>query len=520
MLFKKAPTVFFYCILSICSLSAKQVAVEDFATFTAPDTFHSRQPWRPVQEQITNKVVQIIAHSIEYNILEPYASPDQGESRGSGFFIDNQGHIITNAHVINQALKVWILIPSLGKCMVPVDILGVSVDWDLALLKIQDDVIDEVRELLGGDIPFLSLGDSDTVHRMDEVLALGFPLGHESLKSTAGHINGRFDHLIQMSAPINPGSSGGPCLNIKGEVIGINSAGVEKAQNVGLIIPINDLKNILSDLFTQKTVKRAFLGVISSFATEAQTQYLSNPIPGGMYVAEVVINSPLEKAGVKPGDMIYEINGHRVDIFGEMSVPWNKEDKIDLANFVGRLSVGDTVNLVVYRKGERLELHTCFEHVENKGVPTLYNSHETIDYEIFGGIVVMNLTTNHVGLLMEYASGLSRYGNIKNQQDPVLFISHIFPGSQFAQARALRPGYIINSVNNIPVKTVNDFRDALRASIESEFVSLIVSDTIQNSSDNIMVVVPFKTTLEEEYSLSQHYRYTISEFMKQLISSL
>ena len=119
-----------------------------------------------------------------------------------------------------------------------------------------------------GSIPFLPLGDSDLIHRSDEVLALGYPLGQQSLKSTTGVISGREQHLIQMSAAINPGNSGGPSLNTKGEVIGINSAGIPAAQNVGYMIPINDLKIVLADLYKVKLLRKPFLGVLFNNATD------------------------------------------------------------------------------------------------------------------------------------------------------------------------------------------------------------------------------------------------------------
>ena len=93
-----------------------------------------------------------------------------------------------------------------------------------------------------GEIPYLPLGDSDTAYRSDRVLTLGYPLGQESLKSTTGVISGQERDMIQISAPINPGSSGGPLLNNKGEVIGICTSGINDAQNVNYIIPINETK--------------------------------------------------------------------------------------------------------------------------------------------------------------------------------------------------------------------------------------------------------------------------------------
>lgn len=473
-----------------------------------------RQPWRPVQKRVANTVVQVFVHVVEYDIFEPYKTPNQYATRGSGFFINDEGYIITNAHVIDQAHLVWIQIPSLGKRMIEVEIIGVSPDWDLALLKVSPEGLAFICNELG-NIPYLELGDSDRVHRMDEVLALGYPLGHESLKSTAGHISGRKYNYIEMTAPINPGSSGGPCLNIDGKVIGISSAGDTEAQNVGLIIPSNDLKIILSDLVKKRFVKKAFLGIVYTEASESQVQYLGNPLPGGCYATEVIPKSPLAKAGIQSGDMIYEIDGYPLDIYCQMSVPWC-EDKIDLMDYVARLAIGDQVHLVYYRRGKRYETVVTFDHVDEPRIRKIYPGYEDIAYEIFGGIVVMNLTLNHIEMLAEHAAGLAQYIEIKNRNKPVLFISHVFPASQYARTRVVRPGYIIQAVNDVPVHTLDDFRQALKKSFKNDYLALTLGDTIDNSSDNILVVIPFRKALEEEPDLANDYRYPLSDFIKEL----
>lgn len=475
---------------------------------------HIRQPWRPVQEQVMDTVVQVFVHVVEYDLFQPYKTPNQYATRGSGFFISEHGYIITNAHVIDQAHLIWIQIPSLGKHMIDVEVVGVSPDWDLALLKVTEEGLAFIRQEIGR-VPYLELGDSDKVHRMDEILALGYPLGHESLKSTAGHISGRADNLIQMSAPINPGSSGGPCLNIDGFVIGISSAGVTEAQNVGLIIPSNDLKIILHDLATTKLVKKAFLGILYTESTEYLVKFLGNPLPGGCYATEINKNSPLAHAGIKRGDMIYEIDGYKLDIYGQMSVPWS-EDKIDLNDYVARLNIGDEVQIVYYRQGQRGETIVTFDHVEEPAIHKIYPGYDKVSYEIFGGIVVMNLTLNHVSMLAEHAPGVAKYAEMRHRNEPILFISHVFPASQSARTRVVRPGYIINKVNDIPVHTLDDFRNAMIKSIENDYFALTLSDTIDNTSDHILVVIPFKKALEEEPQLAENYRYPISDFVKKL----
>src|SRR5690606_18901923 len=183
----------------------------------------SGQLWRPVQDRVRDTVVQLFAQVYSIDMLEPYKTPSQGTSCGSGFFINDQGYVITNAHVVISAKSVWGQVPSLGKRIIDMEVVGISPERDLALLRITEEGRDLITKELGG-IPYLPLGDSDLVRRSDDVLALGYPLGQQACKSTTGVISGHEHHLIQMSAPINPGSSGGPLLNIKGEVVEIGRA--------------------------------------------------------------------------------------------------------------------------------------------------------------------------------------------------------------------------------------------------------------------------------------------------------
>lgn len=330
----------------------------------------TNQIWRPIQEKVKDTVVQIFSQRAEFDFLQPYKTPEQYPTYGSGFFINEQGDIVTNAHVVDQAVAVWIQIPSLGKRILDASIVGVSPERDIALLRLSPNDLALIQQELG-KVPYLNLGNSDNVRRSDEVLALGYPLGQQSLKSTTGVISGREQHYIQMSAPINPGNSGGPLLNATGEVIGINSANIPGAQNVGYIIPINDLKIALPDLYKIKLLRKPFLGVLFNNATESMVTYLGNPQPGGCYIVEVVKGSTLYKAGLESGDMLYEINGHRLDLYGEMSVPWS-EDKITITDYVSRLSIGDDVHLVFYRKGKRKEATVKFSQAELPAVRRMF----------------------------------------------------------------------------------------------------------------------------------------------------
>lgn len=475
----------------------------------------SAQLWRPIQERVKDTVVQIFSHVAVFDLLRPYRSPTEGSAYGSGFFINDRGDIITNAHVIDQAKSVWIQIPSLGKRILDVDVVGMSPDRDVALLRVRPESLAIIKKELGS-VPFLSLGNSDLVLRSDEVLALGYPLGQQSLKSTNGIISGRENSMIQMSAPINPGSSGGPLLNAKGEVVGINAAGIVEAQNVGYAISINDLKIVLPDMDKVRIVRKPFLGVLFNNASDSLTEFLDNPFPGGCYVVEVVKGSTLDKAGVKQGDMIYAINNYRIDIFGDMTVPWS-EDKISLIEYVSRLSIGETLNLVIYRNGKRKEFSVQFGYVELPAIHKVYPGYDSIEYEIFGGMVIMQLTLNHIQQLASQAPGLAYFAEMSRCVEPVLIVTHIFRNSQLFRARVLNVGSTLKEVNGMPVKTLDDLRKALKKGMNSKFLTLQASDNVNRTTERVFLALPLDKVLKEEQQLSQDYHYPVTEHTKELL---
>jgi len=475
----------------------------------------SAQLWRPVQDRVRDTVVQLFVQISAIDLLEPYKTPQQGTACGSGFFINDQGYLITNAHVINSAKSVWGQIPSLGKRIIDMEVVGISFERDLALLRVTPESRDLITKELGG-IPYLPLGDSDLVRRSDEVLAVGYPLGQQSFKSTNGIISGHEHHLIQMSAPINPGSSGGPLLNVRGEVIGVNSSGVTEAQNVGYAIPINTLKTILNDLYEIKILRKPFLGVRFNNSTESLTKFLGNPLPGGCYVIETVKGSPLEKAGVMRGDMIYEINGHAVDMYGDMTVPWS-EDKISIVDYPLRLSIGDTVTIGVYRKGQKKVFTVSFSLAEPQAIRSVYPGYETIDYEIFGGMVVQELNVNHIRMLGDHAPGLRKYGELKYQSEPVLIITHVFPDSQLYRGRNMPLGATLQEINGIKVKSLTDFRQVLKDIATQEYLTISASDNVTRASETIFVVLEVRKIIEEEQRLARDYRYQLSETAKEVL---
>jgi len=504
--------------LRVLKRQVTEIAVAKPTTETLPMPFtEDRKNWREVQRDLRDAVVQIFSEIADFNWLEPYKSPNQFQSTGSGFFINEAGDIITNAHVVDQAKGVSIQIPSFGKRRFDVTVYGVTPERDLALLKMDPKDVKEIKTALG-KIPVLPIGDSDSVHRSEELMALGYPLGQQSLKSTTGIVSGREHivgkHMIQISAPINPGSSGGPVINCEGQVIGVSTAAIPGAQNVGYITPSNDVRLFRHHLEQMPGVKgeakflrKPFLGILFNPASSYLTTYLNNPQPGGLYVAGTQKNSPLQKIGVKPGDMIYEIDGYPIDVHGEMNVPWS-EDKISVVDYISRLMIGDQVNLLVYRKGKEHTFSLTFSESELAPVRRMYPGYEHIDYEIIGGLVIMPLSLNHLPLLVQAAPELTQYMEIQNQIEGTLIITHVFPTSAASRSRTLGAGSVVREVNGEAVKTLDDLRRILRKSFDTGFLTV-------KTHQNVFSVLPFERVLQDEPRLARTFVYPVSDLVKE-----
>jgi serine protease Do len=468
-------------------------------------TATSAQLWASLQKNIQNTVVQLFVQKAAFNWLEPYKVPESGAAFGTGFFINDQGEILTNAHVVNQAVVIHVQIPSFGKYQFEADLVGIMPEKDFALLKIRPEGVALIRATLG-KVPYLSLGDSDLLRRGDEIMALGYPLGQQSLKSTTGVISGREAGMIQMSAPINPGNSGGPSINTQGQVVGINTAGIASAQNVGYIIQINDVKVFLKELHTERLVRKPYLGILQSMATEELVKALGNPLPGGVYIVDVLADSPL-KGKIESGDMVYEMNGLKVDLYGDMTVPWS-EDKISTAEYVARLTPGQKVSFVLYRKGVRKTFECNFERKKLAPIRQMFAGYEPIEYEMFGGLVVMPLALNHIPLLLSLSSGLAKYVEDKNQTEPVLVVTHVMPHSPAQRCRLLLMGSTLKTVNGKKVTTIKELQNAIAQS--GEIIQV-------QTNDNAMIAISKKDVVENEVRLARTYAYEIGKGVKELI---
>ncbi len=264
---------------------------------------------------------------------------------GSGFIINANGQILTNAHVVDRADTVSVTLKDgrtfQGKVM------GEDPVTDVAVVKIQAD-----------RLPVLTLGNSDQLKPGDAVIAIGNPLGLDNtvtsgiISATGRSVSDKRVAFLQTDAPINPGNSGGPLLNSQGQVIGMNTAIIQGAQGIGFAIPIDTAKRIADQLIATGKVEHAYLGVeMVALTPEVKQMLNSNPNRGlnvqvdqGVLIAKIVPDSPAAKAGLKAGDVVEKVNGQAV-----------KQPEA-IQTLVEGTQVGNTMQIEVNRQGKSLTL--------------------------------------------------------------------------------------------------------------------------------------------------------------------
>ena len=237
--------------------------------------------------------------------------PQATSSLGTGFLIDRRGHIVTNHHVIEGASVVEILFAK-SKKKTRAKIIGSDPKTDLALLEITP----------SNDTHPLDLGDSDTLRIADPVLAIGNPFGFShtvtsGIISAKGRVigTGPYDNFLQTDAPIHPGNSGGPLIDARGRVIGINTAVSAEGQGIGFAIPINMAKEIIKDLLAHGKVIRPWMGIVGKdilSRDEVENTGSNNVGIYGVIIANLVVDGPSHKAGLRIGDLILNFDKQQI----------------------------------------------------------------------------------------------------------------------------------------------------------------------------------------------------------------
>ncbi len=273
---------------------------------------------------------------------------------GSGVVIDRDGHVLTNAHVVDGAASVAATLASGAR--VAARLVGLDPVLDVALLRVESRTA----------VPAARLGDSSALRVGEEVIAIGSPVGLDRSMSR-GIVSGlnrllpglADQPMIQTDAAINPGNSGGPLVDRCGAVVGINTFISEEAQNVGFAVPVNAVKAVLRDLRETGRVVRPWLGIQGRAVTPALTSLVRLPLAPGYLVEVVYDGSPADRAGIRGGHLAVVIQGEEYLLGGDVLTAIQGQPVRSHEDYVARVSAlkpGQHVRVVIVRDGQAREL--------------------------------------------------------------------------------------------------------------------------------------------------------------------
>ncbi len=383
--------------------------------------------------------VKTVVISTPYVVPEPFKNffgviPEEKAKRtgmGSGFFITEDGYILTNNHVVSDADSITITLQDGSKYSgKEIKVIGTDPRTDLALLKIDNKK---------NKFKYLEFGNSDNINIGDWVIAEGNPFGLNGTL-TVGVVSGKgrgnlhlskgpvYQNYIQTDASINPGNSGGPLLNIKGEVIGINSAILSMSGGnigIGFAVPIDMAKDIVKQLMKTGKIERGYLGIYLQNLTDELAKAFGLESTNGVLVRDIVVNSPAAVSGLKSGDIIVMYNGKNV------------KDSNQFSMLVANTKIGKNVELQIIREGKHKTISVKIGKSDEKSVYSTES--KELQNEIYD---VWGLKYSDAGSDEARKSGINA--------DKGVFITQI---KQYSNAYygGIKKGDELLAVDNIPI---------------------------------------------------------------------
>ena len=353
------------------------------------------------------------------------------EGMGSGVIISPEGYLLTNHHVAGDADTIFVTLKD--KRRFEAEVVGSDEMSDVALLKLKG---------APKDLPVAMLGSSDVLRVGEMVLAIGSPLGYPNtvtrgILSAKGRTTGLnlFENYLQTDAAINPGNSGGALLNMKGELIGINTAIASRSggsQGIGFAIPIDMAMHLVRDLLEDGEVNRGFLGVMPQEVDDRLREHFGLDRVGGALITEVIAGTPAEEAGIQAGDIITSVGDEEI------------RDLNHFRNRVAMLTPGKEVKMILVREGKPLTVKVTLTQRDDGNI----------------GNVRQGSTPHKMGVRVEPLTQESaqRFG-LKSESGAV--VVEVKPGSEADQA-GLRIGDAILRINRQIINGPEDFKRAMK----------------------------------------------------------
>jgi serine protease Do len=463
LVMKSVKTVALSCLLSGLVMSPWSIGTSyagtekpSIPTQSVAELQPMASPFAPLAKRLTPTVVNVKVSKVEKAGFpmrqmpgnpfgEFFNHPQLPQNRtvqgaGSGVIISEDGTVLTNNHVVEGAKDVEVILAD--QRQIKAKVVGQDPKTDLAVLKID----------AGKNLPAAHMGDSAQLQVGDWVLAIGNPFGlnhtvTSGIVSAKGRVIGAgpYDDFIQTDASINPGNSGGPLFNMKGEVVGINTAILSDGHGIGFAIPINTAKPLIPQLVSKGEVTRGYLGVSIQSISPDLTTALKLEDGKGVLVADVVAGGPAEKAGIKRGDVIVSFDGKAV------------HDSHDLPAMVAATPVNNEVTVVVIRDGKERQLSAKVAKLESEET-ALEETRQPAQGK--WGLQLHDLTPQ-----------VAKQLGIKAEKGVV--VVGVQPGSP-AERAAIQQGDIIVEVNRKAVESAKDVKEEVAKARDANSLVLLV----------------------------------------------
>jgi len=399
-----------------------------------------------------------------------------GAWAGSGFFIkykNLEGYIVTNAHVARNAVKVKVSSMLTSEERFEADVVGLvkQLEPDVALIKLSDEELKRFKSLAFSDIEYLELKEGSTLSRGEEIKAIGYPMGMVEPNISGGEITNFVSgseyttERFVTDAAINPGNSGGPSISSDGKVVGLNTAVMIGAENIGFITPAGFVKIIIDNLLQHNEPQFAGIGGKLQKNASNFNIPLKQTTPKGVIVANVSANGFLEAAGIQARDVIISVNNIEFDRHGIVIGEEGRFRHKNIFDVIKLIPIGKEVELTYLRDGKTSTATAQAMRNPEKGIVSHPVVNEREYLEVFG-MIIQELSFEIIEAMHEVdANARIDMLQIVDQDKPALTVTHVYQGTQ-ADEMEWPIGELIVKANEQEIHTLEDLRNILSKNSE------------------------------------------------------
>jgi serine protease Do len=393
---------------------------------------------------------------------------------GSGFFIqykDLEGYMVTNAHVVRNAVKVEISSMLTSEERFEAEVVGLvrNLEPDVALIKLTDDELLRFKRLAIKSIEYLELMEGASPSRGEEIKAIGYPMGMVEPNITSGEITNFISgseytaERFVTNAAINPGNSGGPSVNEDGKVVGLNTAVMVNAENIGFITPAGFVKIIIENLLQLNEPRFAGIGGKLQKNADSFNPLLKQVQAKGVIVAQVIAKGFLDAANIQARDVLLAINGVEFDRHGIVIGKEGLYRHKNIYDVIKLVPIGDEMDITYLRDGEVETIKAVAMCNPEKGINSNPVISERKYLEVFG-MIVQQLSFDIIDVMSEIdANGQIDMVQMVDEEKPVLAVTHIHQGTQ-ADEMEWPPGELIIKANEKEVHTLDELQEIIQSS--------------------------------------------------------